>query len=88
MTVDIKATAKGVMNKCREHLASMQESYDEHMGFALRVSFILFSAGFLLLVHALIPAWFQCSASTRIFKLADEIRARQAKCRAAQSHDL
>lgn len=66
-----------MLHKSKEHLEGVHESYLQHMGFALRVSATLFMAAVLLFLHALIPAIFQCSASSRIFKLADEIRVRQ-----------
>lgn len=91
MTFDAKAIANEVLGKCKDHLTQMHESYGQHMCFALRVCFTLLTAGLLLLIHAIVPAWFQCSASSRIFRLADEIRARQAKCEGAHTsaaHDL
>lgn len=66
-----------MLHKSKEHLEGVHENYLQHMGFALRIAATLITAAVLLILHALIPAIFQCSASQRIFKLADEIRARQ-----------
>ena len=66
-----------MLQESKKHLHSVHENYFQHMAFALRVSFVLVTAAVLLLLHAFLPAIFQCSASKRIFKLADEIRARQ-----------
>lgn len=66
-----------MLHKSKEHLEGVHESYLRHMAFALRVAATLVTAAVLLVLHALIPAIFQCSASQRIFKLSDEIRARQ-----------
>lgn len=66
-----------MLHKSKEHLEGVHENYLKHMGFALRVAATLITAAVLLILHALIPAIFQCSASQRIFKLADKIRARQ-----------
>lgn len=74
-----------MLHKSKEHLDKVDEGYIQHMGFALRVSATLITAGVLLFLHALIPAVFQCSASQRIFKLADQILARQ-NCPHTQTH--
>ena len=47
-----------------EHPHSVGESYMEHQGFAVAVSFKLFTAAFACLIHALVPALFEKTAST------------------------
>jgi hypothetical protein len=68
---------RGIKEKSQLHLDNLNESYWQHMGFALGIFFTLLSAAFLLLIHTLIPAFFECSASNRIHKLSDAMRARQ-----------
>ena len=65
-----------VLKKCTDHLHGVGESYTQHMGFAFYIGFTLIGAGIKAVLHALIPAIFQRSASMTIFRLADEIRAR------------
>ena len=67
---------KAVKEQSQQHLDNLNETYWEHMRFALGVFFTLLSAAGLLLVHMVVPAFFQCSASTRIHGLSDNMRAR------------
>ncbi|MCB1385497.1 MAG: hypothetical protein KDJ80_06110 [Nitratireductor sp.] len=46
-----------------DHPASVDETYFEHAKFAGRFSLVLFAAAFAALVHALIPALFEKTAS-------------------------
>ena len=52
-----------------DHPASVDESYFQHMGFALRFAFWLFVAGFAALIHAVIPAACEKTASKITAKL-------------------
>ena len=47
-----------------DHPNSVGESYMEHQGFAVAVSFKLFIAASACLIHALVPALFEKTAST------------------------
>jgi uncharacterized membrane protein len=47
------------------------------MKFALYAVWMMGSAMVLLVIHLLVPAWFQCSASTRILKLSEEMKTRR-----------
>lgn len=67
-----------IIDDSKAHLDEVRESYTEHTLFALRIAGGLFVALVLLLLHTAIPAFCKCSASRRIIRLHDEIRARQA----------
>ena len=51
------------------HPQSVEESYLEHALFAGRFSLMLFAAGFCALIHAIIPAAFEKTASRMIAKM-------------------
>ena len=68
-----------MLKKSRAHLDEVKETYFQHMGFALGTAWSMISGGVLLVLHALCPAFFQRSASTRILSLAMKIRARRHK---------
>jgi hypothetical protein len=59
-----------MLKKCKNHLGSVEESYFQHMKFALKYSFCCFKAGFMSLIHAFFPCCFMSSASQTIKKLA------------------
>lgn len=52
-----------------DHPANVDESFLEHMAFALKFSGLLFAAAGAALVHALIPCLFEKTASGIIAKL-------------------
>ncbi len=52
-----------------DHPAKVDESFFEHMLFALRFAGLLFAAGGAALVHALVPCLFEKTASGIIAKL-------------------
>ncbi len=66
-----------MLTKSKEHLDHVNETYWQHLRFALRMAIILQSAAIIAVLHALLPAIFQTSVSTRICHLADEMRARK-----------
>ena len=53
----------------RSHPASVGETYFGHMRFALRFSGLLFAAGGAALVHAILPAVFETTASEMIRRM-------------------
>jgi hypothetical protein len=61
------------------HPRSVNESYLEHAGVALRVSMRLFGASLAAFVHALLPCLFEKTASSAINTLHDEITARSKR---------
>lgn len=66
----------GVFKRSKLHLDSIDESYFEHCFFALRYAFGCFQAGFMVLVHALIPAFFVTAGGDKIEELAGKRRQR------------
>ena len=52
-----------------EHPAKVDETFLEHMAFALKFAGLLFAAGGAALVHALVPCLFEKTASGIIAKL-------------------
>ena len=52
-----------------DHPAKVDESFLEHMAFALKFSGLLFAAAGAALVHALVPCLFEKTASNIIAKL-------------------
>lgn len=58
-----------LIGKSRAHLDCVQETYWEHMRFALYALWMLLSAAVLLFIHLIVPAWFQYAASDRIIAL-------------------
>jgi hypothetical protein len=68
-----------MLKKTKKHLDEVHETYWQHMRFALHMAGTMMMGAVLAVLHALLPAIFQCSASERIFKLADEMRARKDK---------
>ena len=58
------------------HPRSVNENYLAHAGVALRFALLLFRAGLAALVHAVIPALFETSASSIIKKLHREMTER------------
>jgi hypothetical protein len=58
------------------HPRSVNEDYLAHAGVALRFAMLLFRAGLAALVHAVIPALFETTASSTIKKLHGEMMNR------------
>jgi hypothetical protein len=58
------------------HPRSVNEDYLAHAGVALRFALLLFCAALAALVHAVIPALFETSASSTIKKLHGEMIGR------------
>ena len=61
-----------------EHPSSVDETYFEHMGFALWFAFWLTAAAGAALVHAILPFAFEKTASRIIAKLYDRTHNRGA----------
>ena len=60
----------------RDHPASVDETYSQHMAFALGFSARLFAAGLAALVHAFLPYFFEKTASRITCALYDRINNR------------
>ena len=69
------------------HPRSIGESYGEHFTTAGGFGLQLISGGVACLVHALVPAWFEHSASNTVHRLHDFMMARRARG-AAEPHGL
>lgn len=67
---------KNFFTAMRSHPASVGESYFGHMRFALRFSGLLFAAGGAALVHAVLPALFETTASQIIRRMYTMIETR------------
>lgn len=52
-----------------DHPKAVDESYFEHMAFAGRFSFKLFAAAGAALIHAILPCFFEKTASTLIAEM-------------------
>ncbi|MBM3521091.1 MAG: hypothetical protein FJX63_10080 [Alphaproteobacteria bacterium] len=63
----------------REHPAKVGENYFEHMGFAWTFAARLFAAAFAALLHGIVPALCETTASSAVIAMNDEIRARRAQ---------
>ena len=69
-----------VLSVSREHLREAGENYLQHLCFALLVSALLFAAALACLIHAVVPALCQRSASrivallTRLFRERERLR--------------
>ena len=61
-----------------EHPGKVDETYFEHMRFAFGFAFWLIAAGLAALVHALIPALCETTASRIVRRLHDRITRRAA----------
>ena len=72
------ALLTGFLASFTAHPASVGESYFGHMRFASRFAARLFAIAGAALVHAVIPALFETTASDQIKAMADEMAARKA----------
>lgn len=59
-----------------DHPHSVDESYFEHLLFAGGFAFRLIGAGFVALIHALVPCLFEKTAGQMIVKMHDKIQNR------------
>ena len=62
--------------KFTTHPTSVGESYWGQFFFAARFSLRLLTAGFAALIHALIPAWFETTASQQVSLIYHELTSR------------
>ena len=76
--VDLEKQNGGFFHSFTEHPASVGESYLQHFAFALRFSGKLFCAGGAALVHALVPAFFETTASRLIKEMVTEMDRRHS----------
>ena len=55
--------------KSKQHLKTVNESYTEHFLIAAKIGLIMIVYGIMAILHAIIPAYFQTSASNKIKEL-------------------
>lgn len=68
-----------MLQKSKDHLESVQETYLQHLAFAAYMALLCFKAGFGILIHALCPAILQTTGSRTIYQMNDIMRARKEK---------
>lgn len=71
-------SVQSFLKTCREHPAKVNETYVEHMMFAVGMALRLFKAASAALLHAIIPAFCETTASREIRAMHDEIVARSS----------
>ena len=55
--------------KSKQYLKTVNESYTEHFLIAAKIGLIMIVYGLMAILHAIIPAYFQTSASNKIKEL-------------------
>ena len=55
--------------KSKQHLKDANESYTEHFLIAVKIGLTMLIYGLIAILHAIIPAYFQTSASNKIKEL-------------------
>lgn len=70
---------KNIIKKSKEHLNMVDESYFQHMGFAISVGSKMIIGGLMAILHAFIPSLFQTSASDCIKELHNIITKKRKK---------
>ena len=55
--------------KSKQHLKTVNESYTEHFLIAAKIGLIMIVYGLMAILHAIIPVYFQTSASNKIKEL-------------------
>lgn len=63
-----------MLQKSRQHLIDTNEQYFQHQRFAFRYATACLKAGIMAIIHGMIPAFFQTSASETVHKLANRAR--------------
>ena len=64
------------LQSCRRHLASVEESYGQHLVFAGRTGVTMIVGGGACIIHGLLPFLFQSTGSRTIETLHRRIRDR------------
>jgi len=58
-----------IFSKSKKHCDQANETYMQHMLFAIKISSGLFLASLMGFIHSIIPAFFEKGASSKIIKL-------------------
>ncbi|MEL7212753.1 MAG: DUF6356 family protein [Pseudomonadota bacterium] len=77
-TTQTNPTRTSFLASFKAHPASVGENYFSHMLFAARFAGRLFALAVAALIHAIVPAWFETTASDQITAMAAEMVARKA----------
>ena len=67
---------RSVLSVFTDHPNSAGETYSEHLGIAMRFGARLFCAGCAAIVHAVIPALFQTTASRMVEAMHADMKGR------------
>ena len=59
-----------MFTQSRKHLAAVHETYFQHQRFAFKFGLTCMKAGFMALIHGLVPACFESRASETVKRLA------------------
>jgi hypothetical protein len=70
-----------LMDKAKDHLNSVNETYVQHMKFAFYIGGMMIFGGILAILHGFCPAVFQRSGSKTICVLHEKITARMDQCK-------
>ena len=66
----------GIVKASCDHMDSVNETYLEHMRFAGLFGFRLLGAAFAAFAHAIVPAWFEKTASNMVRSMYGQINHR------------
>ena len=66
-----------IIVKSKKHCNQVNENYLKHMNVAVKISFSLFIASIMALIHAFIPALFEKSASNKIIKMYNYLQEKK-----------
>src|SRR4051812_2791674 len=69
---------RSLVVRSRAHLATVGETYWQHLRYAAAIGGLLVAAGLACLVHAFVPAWFETNASRAIRRLSQVLDDREA----------
>lgn len=65
-----------MLEDCKKHLEHANESYAQHLLFAVRFAGKMILGGFAIVLHAIFPAVFQTTGSRILCELYDELKSR------------
>ena len=66
-----------IISKSKKHCDEANENYFRHMFVALKISFALFRASLMAIVHSIIPAFFEKGASSKIINLYNYLNSKK-----------
>lgn len=67
-----------MLHDCKDHLHSVNESYFEHMGFAIQFGLRMIGGGLGAIAHAICPAVCKTTGSRTLIALHTELQARMS----------